>query len=169
MKPVVPPFQRGSGFGTLGSSFIEPTLPQAVSLAPATWGAWLTLLLLGLAAGVAVAGIWRRWARRRHRRLAGRELGVLRQAWQGAPQAQRGPLLERLPPLLKGCALGSFPRARVASLFGRGWLDFLRSTGPDAGWGGATGEALITLCERGAPAVADVAVPGHAQAIDSAW
>jgi hypothetical protein len=159
MKPVMPPFQRG-GFGTLGSSFVEPTLPEAVSLAPATWGAWLTLLLLALATGMAIAAIWRRWARRRHRRVAGRELGVLRQTWQSAPQAERGPVLERLPLLLKGCALGSFERARVAPLFGPGWLDFLRSTGPDAGFDGATGDALIALCERGAAAVGPAAVPG---------
>jgi hypothetical protein len=35
----------------------------------------------------------------------------------------------------------------------------LRNTGPDAGFEGESGQTLITLCERGAPAVADAAVP----------
>jgi Domain of unknown function (DUF4381) len=159
MKPVLPPFQRGGGFGTLGSSFLEPTLPEPISLAPVTWGAWLTLLLLCAGLVLGALTLWRQWTRREHRRAARRELGALREAWQRAPQAARESVLEKLPPLLKGCALGSFERARVAPLAGRSWLDFLRSTGPDAGFDGTPGEALLMLCERGAPAVDDAAVP----------
>ncbi|HKP57341.1 MAG TPA: DUF4381 domain-containing protein [Polyangiales bacterium] len=159
MKAVLPPFQRGGGFGTLGSSFLEPTLPEPISFAPATWGAWLTLWLLGVGLVLGVTALWRHWAGRQHRRMARRELAALREAWQRAPQAARGPVLEKLPPLLKGCALGSFDRARVAPLAGRSWLDFLRSTGPAAGFDGASGEALLRLCERGATAVDDAAVP----------
>jgi Domain of unknown function (DUF4381) len=158
MKPVVPPFQRGGGFGTLGTSFLEPGLPEAVSLAPATLGAYLTLALLVAAIASALWQLVRRHQRRRHRRQARRELAALEQAWSAASEA-RSALLERLPRLLKGCALGSFERARVAPLSGSAWLAFLRSTAPGAGFEGAPGETLLRLCERGAPAVDDAAVP----------
>ena len=160
MKPVLPPFQRGGGFGTLGSSFLEPTLPAPISLAPATWGAWLTLVLLALGAAALLVALVRRRARGRHRRLARRELLALRKVWQDAAHEARGSALEGLPRLLKGCALGSFERGRVASLAGVAWRDFLRATAPGAGFEGAPGEALVALCERGAPAVSEALVPG---------
>jgi hypothetical protein len=159
MKPVLPPFQRGGGFGTLGTSFFEPALPAPISLAPATLGAWLTLALLGASLLLAAGALARRAARRRHRRAARRELSALQARWASAAKETRPPLLEHLPLVLKGCALGSFARVRVAPLAGRAWLAFLRETAPGAGFEGAAGEALAALCERGAPAVPDAAVP----------
>jgi Domain of unknown function (DUF4381) len=159
VSPVLPPFQRGEGFGTLGSSFVEPTLPPAISLAPATWQAWLTLVLLGLGVVALAAWLVRRKAQRRYRRQARRELRALQTAWRSAAGEARGRTLERLPLVLKGCALGSFERTRVAALSGRAWLEFLRKTAPAAGFQGATGEALAALCERGAPGVPETSVP----------
>ncbi|HEX6239312.1 MAG TPA: DUF4381 domain-containing protein [Polyangiales bacterium] len=156
---MVPPFQRGGGFGTLGSSFLEPSLPAQVSLAPATWGAWLSIALVVVAIAALVVGIVKHHTRRRHRRVATRELAQLQRGWAGAGGEARIALLERLPRVLKGCALGSFERARVAPLAGAAWLDFLRSTAPGAGFEGAPGEALLCLCERGASALEDSAVP----------
>jgi Domain of unknown function (DUF4381) len=168
VKSVVPPFQRGEGFGTLGSSFVEPALPEAVSLAPATWGAWLTLALLACAFGWLVTRIARRAARRVHRRAARRELLALRTQWQAAAAEARPRALERLPPLLKGCALASFERRRVAALTGDPWRDFLRQTAPGAGFEGVAGDALVALCQRGASAVDDAVVPSLFSAAD-AW
>ena len=159
MKPVVPPFQRGGGFGTLGTSFLEPALPESVSLVPATWGAYLTLALLVAVIASALWQLVRHHQRRGHRRDARRELAALQRAWSSAAREARAAQLERLPRLLKGCALGSFARARVAPLAGNAWLAFLRSTAPGAGFEGAPGEALLRLCERGAPAVDDAVVP----------
>ena len=159
MKPEVPPFQRGGGFGTLGTSFLEPSLPAQVSWAPATWGAWLSIVLVLTGGVLCVVRFIRRHARRRHRRVARQELTRLQRDWTGAAGEARAALLERLPRLLKGCALGSFERARVASLAGPAWLDFLRSTAPGAGFEGAAGETLLRLCERGAPALEEAAVP----------
>jgi Domain of unknown function (DUF4381) len=159
MKPVLPPFQRGGGFGTLGSSFLEPPLPTPIPLTPATWGAWATLALLLIGVAWLCARLLRRHVQRQHRRLARRELIALSAAWRSAPPAQQRAALETLPRVLKGCALGSFERKRVAKLAGRAWLEFLRGTAPDAGFDGSTGDALIALCEQGAPAVTEAAVP----------
>jgi hypothetical protein len=166
MKPVLPPFQRGEGFGTLGSSFVEPGLPPAIALTPATWGAWLSLVLLALGAVWLAARLVRRQRSTRHRRVARRELGALRVAWQRASADERARTLERLPLLLKGCALGSFERSRVAKLAGDAWLAFLRSTAPGAGFEGPAGDALVTLCERGAAAVTESSVPALFSATD---
>jgi hypothetical protein len=167
MKPVLPPFQRGGGFGTLGTSFLEPSLPAPISLSPATWGAWSTLALALLGVVWLATYLLRRHKRSRHRLLARRELSALRSQWcAGAAQA-RPELLERLPRVLKGCALHSFERRRVAPLSGAAWLAFLRDTAPGAGFEGETGEALVTLSERGAPFVADAAVPALFNAAES--
>ena len=168
MNPVVPPFQRGEGFGTLGSSFLEPGLPAAISLAPETWGAWLTLALAVVACGWLVSRLVRRVVGRAHRRQARRELLALRKAWQTAAADARRSALERLPLVLKGCALASFERRRVASLSAGPWRDFLRETAPGAGFEGVAGDALVALCQRGAAAVDDGAVPSLFSAAD-AW
>jgi len=159
MSPLAPPFARGGGFGTLGSSFLEPALPPSPSLAPATWGAWLSLALLLLGLGWGVALLLRRHARRRHRRAARRELRALQGTWQSADPTARAATLESLPRLLKGCALGSFERGRVAPLAGRAWLEFLRHTGPGAGFEGPPGDTLVALCERGAHELPAASVP----------
>ena len=149
MTPVVPPFQRGGGFGTLGSSFKQPVLPEPVSWAPSAPGAWITLGLLAL--GLLGAG-WlalQRYRRRAPRRAALRVLGRLEAKPSSLPELAR---------LLKAVALASFPRPRVAPLSGEPWRAFLIATSPGSGFEGTAGEALVTLGERGAEAVSATAV-----------
>lgn len=122
MTAIVPPYRRGGGFGTLGARLREVFEPAPPSLQPETVGAWLTLIALGLTVAAALAALSLRYARRRHRRAAARELGALRAAWNANPAAPD--VLERVPALLKRCALGSFARERVAPLSGDRWLAF---------------------------------------------
>jgi hypothetical protein len=151
LTPGVPPYRRGGGFGSLGVRFREVVEPHAVSLAPETLGAWLTLALLGVAVAALVAWLVVRHTRRRYRRTAEHELRRLGARWAADP-ATSAPL-EAVPELLKRCALGSFERARVASLNGARWVEFLTSTGPEP-FGEAAARALVTIGARGAEAVA---------------
>jgi len=151
MTPVVPPFQVGEGFGTLGSSFQQPTLPEPVSWTPATFGAWATLAVLALGVLALVALGIVRFRKRAPRRAALRELASLER--RAADPATRTAALERLAVLLKSTALASFGRLRVAALSGERWRAFLAETAPSAGFAGPAGAALVRLSERGAAAV----------------
>jgi len=147
MTPVVPPYRRGGGFGSLGVRFREVLEPPAVHLRPETFGAWLTL---GLPTAAVLAGFaWLVWraVRRRHRRAAERELRALDARFRRDPS-----VLEEVPALLKSCALTSFERAKVASLSGERWIAFLSATG-GAPFGEAASRALLTITTRGAAAV----------------
>ena len=146
MTPVIPPYRRGGGFGSLGVRFTEVLEPARVPLRPQTVGAWVTLgvlVALGVAA-VAWLAIW--YVRRRHRRVAARELGSLLDRFQTSRELAA---LEALPGLLKRCALGSFPRERVAPLSGEAWRAFLNATCRTTPFAGAAGTALVTLTTRG--------------------
>lgn len=151
MKPVVPPFARHGGFGTLGSSFEEPKLPAPVTWTPGTVGAWLTLSLVFLALLALLGRTLLRYRRRAPRRAALRELGRLEPVLRDA--SERGAALERLAILIKSVALASFGRARVAALSGQRWRAFLVETAPNAGFEGPAGETLLLLGERGAGSV----------------
>ncbi len=155
MKPVVPPFVRGEGFGTLGQSFAEPTLPQAVPLQPATVGAWTTLGLFALLGLGLLAFAVQAHRRRRHRRTARRELIRLERLWsESAPgSSERKEPLERLPVIVKACALGSFRRGEVARLAGADWIEFLNRSSPKRPFSGPMGETLSSLCIRGSGAL----------------
>ncbi len=159
MTPVVPPYRRGGGFGTLGLRFAEVSEPAPVPLGPQTLGAWLTLAALALALVLALGWLVRRHIRRRYRRLAERELRELETAWALAPAAPEAPrALEPVPALLKRCALQSFARAQVASLSGTAWLRFLDATGA-APFGEAAGRALLAITMHGPSAVAQADAP----------
>jgi hypothetical protein len=147
MTPIVPPYRRGAGFGSLGVRFREVVEPHAPELRPETLGAWLTIAVItaGLVAGIAWL-VWR-WTKRRYRRAAERELLALRTRFQADPAQLAS--LEAVPSLLKRCALGSFGRERVARLSGEPWLAFLSATSSEP-FGEAAGRALLTLTTRGA-------------------
>ncbi len=157
--PKVPPFERGGGFGTLGTSFEQPKLPASISWTPSTWGAYVTLGLFALALlGLAALGI-RSYQRRAPRRLALRRIAALDRSSASLPTVAA---------LLKSVALDSFGRRRVATLSGKEWRAFLVATAPAVGFEGPAGDALITLGERGASAV----VPGSIEpffAASTAW
>jgi hypothetical protein len=148
--PETPPYRRGGGFGSLGVRFSEVLEPAGVSLWPATAGAWITLGLLALLLAAGIAWLVVRYRQRRYRRLADRELQTLARSFaeSGAPTA-----LEALPAVLKRCALGSFPRERVAALSGEAWRGFLDSTCSRAPFAADAGRTLVTLTTRGADVV----------------
>ncbi len=150
MTPEVPPYRRGGGFGSLGIRFSEVLEPAPVSLQPATLGAWLTLALLGLSIVAGFVWLVVRFRRRRHRRVAQRELTALAGALEGTSAREA---LEGLPSVLKRCALGSFPREAVAPLSGERWLEFLDASCPTTPFAGNAGRALIALTTRGASAL----------------
>lgn len=150
MTPQVPPYRRGGGFGSLGVRFSEVIEPASVSLAPKTIGAWLTLSLLVLLLAAGVTWLVLRYLHRRHRRLAHRELQSLARARQKNADPA---VFEALPSVLKRCALVSFSRARVASLSGERWRQFLDESCPGAPFAGSAGQALIVLTTRGASAL----------------
>lgn len=97
-------------------------LPPPVPLTPAT-PAWVALFAL-LALLLAWAGLrmLRRWHRDAYRREARR----------AARAALARDDVASLPALVKRTALAAFPRRRVATLSGRDWAVFLRSTAPRA-------------------------------------
>ena len=149
MTPVLPPYRRGEGFGSLGVRFEEVLEPARVALWPATPGAWITLGMLAL--GLALGSAWflRRQWRRRYRRAAERELSALQRDWSAA--RERGEPLDALPALLKRCALQGFARERVAALSGAAWLGFLDATG-GVPFGEAAQRALRAITTRGGAA-----------------
>lgn len=150
MTPVVPPYRRGGGFGSLGVRFREVVDPPALALRPETLGAWLTLGLLVAAIAAAIGWLSYRYWRRRYRRAAERELLLL----QAAFNAQHEPLaaLEAVPAVIKRCALHGFAREKVAPLSAERWVAFL-STTSRTGFASAAGSALVTIATRGASAV----------------
>jgi len=150
VTPVVPPYRRGGGFGSLGIRFHEVFQPARVPLRPETLGAWLTLAALAVALCV---GIWiavRRYVRGAYRRAAAHELATLAARFE--QQSQDLAALEALPNVLKRCALGSFERSKVAPLHGARWVEFLSATSPRP-FGEDAGRALVTLATRGASAL----------------
>jgi hypothetical protein len=150
MTPVVPPYRRGGGFGSLGVRFREVLEPHVPPWRPETLGAWLTLSLLAAALAAGVGWLVWRSVRRGYRRAAERELLLLRARFQTEPPALDA--LEAVPAVIKRCALGSFARARVAPLSGERWIAFLSATSREP-FGEAASRALLTITTRGAAAV----------------
>lgn len=75
---------------------------------------------------VIAAWWWRRYRRRAYRRLALKQLQLLRAA---AQRGQTGTVLAQLSILLRRVAISRYGRAEVASLCGKDWLAFLDRTG----------------------------------------
>lgn len=145
MKPVVPPFMRKEGFGTLGLDFDQPPLPPPVELRPVTWGAWLTLIVL-------LAGLfWIGWVLARHAQRGRPRRAALR-ALRCIDTSDSSRMYELLP-LLKTLALDSYARSQVAALSGARFVAFLIESAPRSGFDGPAGEALILLAEQGGAAL----------------
>ncbi len=107
--------------------------PAPESLWPQTpaWG-WVALLLVLLAAW------WlRRW------RLAHRANAYRRAALAEIEVSDSDPV--RLAAILRRTALAAFPRARVASLHGDDWLEFLDRSYSGDGFSKGPGRALATI------------------------
>lgn len=114
--------------------------PPPVSMLPQTAGwIWLALLLLAIAFYL-IRRFWHSWQRNAYRRAALSEL------------AHCSGDIEQLARLVRRTALAAYPRARVASLFGKDWLQFLdRAYGGD-GFSNGPGKVLATGPYRGGSA-----------------
>jgi hypothetical protein len=107
-------------------SLQELPLPDAVSYTPQTIG-WVGLAIVLVVA--ALLGTWAGWRRhraQRYRREALIELTEIEVRLRHTEQ--RAAALAAIARLLKRTSLAAAPRARVASLSGDAWLDFLRLT-----------------------------------------
>lgn len=117
------------------SELVEPVEPPPVAMTPQTWG-WAALAgLLALAAVWLVWRAWRHWRVNAYRRAALAEL------------AAAGDDPATVAAIVRRTALAVWPRARVASLTGRDWLDFLDATG-GGGFAGGPGAALAAAPYR---------------------
>jgi hypothetical protein len=117
---------------------------------PAPGWYFLALAVLALIAWAAWHGIRKRRANA-YRRAALRELDYLFDL--RLDEAGAGSALRALPGLLKRTALAAWPRAQVASLNGREWLDFLDRTGNMEGFGEGAGSILTQIAYRSNEAI----------------
>ncbi len=135
-------------------------LPPAPPLWPPAPGWWLLALLALAVAAFGARRVYLAWHRGRGRRAALRALASLRDRLRSgeAPDV----LGAELSTLMRRAALIRHPRARVAGLTGRAWLEFLdddahrfsegvgRSlvSAPYARAQSVDVEALLSLCEQ---------------------
>jgi hypothetical protein len=132
--------------------------------APPSWwppapGWWLLgALLLALLAWLGYLG-WRWWRRQRLRARVLRELAAL----PVADDCQA--LIVGVSALLKRVALRRYPRAQVAELTGRAWLEFLDRTGGHGQFGAGAGQVL----EHGPYAPGPQCDPPALRALARAW
>jgi len=110
--------------------------PAPVPWWPPAPGWWLAVVLVLVAAAVLFA--WRRHTAAR--RAALRELRGLERKNSGSVA-----LAAAINRLLKRYALACYPRAQVADLTGRRWLDFLATHQGGRGFSEDAGQALLTL------------------------
>jgi len=90
--------------------------PPPVPWWPPAPGWWWLMTIVGLIVVVAAVQAWRRWSANAYRRAALREL-------RGSKN------VASIAELLKRTALVAYPRARVASLTGVAWIQWLAETG----------------------------------------
>jgi len=97
---------------------------------PATVGWWplapgmvLLIMLLMLWMGTACILWWWRWQQNAYRREAVGELAAIKDRIRSEQNRTQG--LRELSSLLKRVALAAYPRAKVAALYGKDWIDFL--------------------------------------------
>ena len=134
-------------------------LPPPPPLWPPAPGWWLLALVAIAAVALGVRFALARWRRGRGRRAAVRAMAELRNRYQ------RGEALDvltaELATLLRRAAMNRHPRAQVAGLTGRDWLEFLDddrhqftkgvgaclATAPYARAPAVDFDALFALCE----------------------
>ena len=137
-----------SSLQNLNDIVVPPSAPWW-PLAPGWYvaGGILVLLLLWR-----IYIFWEASRRNRYRRVALKELSVIRTERDAAA-------LRRLPALLKRTALSVWPREEVASLSGPAWHDFLDRTAQTKLFTGGAGQVLDQLAytskEMAPPAEAD--------------
>lgn len=100
-------------------------LPPAVDWWPPAPGWWLLLTLAIAIVFALIAWLLRYRKKNRYRRLALKQLQLLRGQWQ--QQRDDRSLMQAINQLLKQTALAAYPRERVAALNGAEWLLFLDS------------------------------------------
>ena len=136
-----------------------PPFPDFWPPAPGWWIA--AALLAGLLVTVSVH-LYRRYKLRRQRRQVLSTLDALVAGY--STEAAVGFVTE-VSMLLRRVALRSFPRRRVAALFGADWCRFLDETGGDGGFSRGAGQVLAT-----GPYAARVEVdPGGLTLLARAW
>ena len=98
-------------------------LPEPIGWWPLAPGWWILAALV--IAGIVALSIWlrRRARQRRYRKIALQQLQTLYRNWQH--QGDDIAFAREANRLLKQTALAAFPKAKVASLNGADWLDFL--------------------------------------------
>jgi len=102
-------------------------VPDPVSWYPQAWGWWVLASALFVAVLVLTIRRARRFVADRYRREALRECAALEARLES--ESRRAAALVELAVLLKRTALSAWPRAEVASLSGRTWIEFLRRHG----------------------------------------
>ncbi|WP_439106065.1 DUF4381 domain-containing protein [Congregibacter sp.] len=118
----------GPGWGNYAiRGIIETSLPEQVSLWPATSGWWV---LLGLFICGGLYWVWTRWQhyrRNRYRREAQESLNSLEAQYQSGDQES----LRKLAPLLRATALAATGhRSELASVKGDRWQQALHDLAP---------------------------------------
>ncbi len=103
----------------------EIVAPGPVPAWPPAPGWYAVAAIVVLVAAWLGLRAWRRYRANRYRRVALHELARLEAGAEGDTRRA----LVALAALLKRVALASHPRARVASLSGAAWADFLDETG----------------------------------------
>jgi hypothetical protein len=94
---------------------------------------WWVVLTVGVAiCGWIIWRWWRHWRANAYRRAALLELARMND-------------VDQLSNLLKRVAVAIYPRRNVASLSGRGWVDFINASAPSAYFKNETGELLLSL------------------------
>ena len=117
-------------------------LPPDPAFWPPAPGWWALAALAALLATLAALWQVREARRRRPRREALRLLAALREDLAAGGEAGR--IAAGSATLLRRAALGRFPRAQVAGLSGRAWLEFLERHGGGPEFTRGVGEQLLT-------------------------
>ena len=125
--------ERPTNLADLLAELVPPPEPEPISLMPETLG-WPILLILIVALIVFTA----------RRLLKAQRAEAYRKTALAALDAA-GTAPAEVALVLRQTALAAFPRAKVASLHGQAWLDFLATTGRQSDFRGPNGEPLITL------------------------